>query len=447
MEGKAVLFKKFAGIDCFDIEINERDPDKLVDIIVALEPTFGGINLEDIKAPECFAIEKQCRERMKIPGVPRRSAWHGDHRRGGGAQRLARRRQGHGQDQARGVGCGRGRARLPRPARRARRAARERVGLGHQGRGLAGSRRGDGREQGALRAADEGALAARDSRRRRRVPRTVGRARAQARVARENGTASADPRAREPGAGDHAGPREGRTAGRDHRDRSFRLSEPGQQRPLLPVHLSRRARCRGDADQRADEACRSARDRRPGDGRAVGDRGQCVQRAGPEVRSRLPDPEAVRSALDRHDRAGRGESRDGFGCRDAAARRPRCLSRPVDDVRLPLRPVDEADLPGREEVAEANRVRGRRGRARAARGADRRRRGARVSAARGSTGRAGGSHREIRAASQGRRRFRGDQSRTTTRATANTGPSTTASPRARACRSRTRRSRCAAATR
>jgi malate dehydrogenase (oxaloacetate-decarboxylating)(NADP+) len=65
MEGKAVLFKKFAGIDCFDIEINERDPGKLVDIIVALEPTFGGINLEDIKAPECFA--KACRERMKIP--------------------------------------------------------------------------------------------------------------------------------------------------------------------------------------------------------------------------------------------------------------------------------------------------------------------------------------------------------------------------------------------
>ena len=55
MEGKAVLFKKFAGIDVFDIEIDERDPDKLVDMIVALEPTFGGINLEDIKAPECFA--------------------------------------------------------------------------------------------------------------------------------------------------------------------------------------------------------------------------------------------------------------------------------------------------------------------------------------------------------------------------------------------------------
>jgi len=60
MEGKAVLFKKFAGLDCFDIEINERDPDKLIDMIVALEPTFGGINLEDIKAPECFYIERSC---------------------------------------------------------------------------------------------------------------------------------------------------------------------------------------------------------------------------------------------------------------------------------------------------------------------------------------------------------------------------------------------------
>ncbi len=67
MEGKGVLFKKFAGIDVFDIEISESDPDKLVDIIASLEPTFGGINLEDIKAPECFYIERKLRERMKIP--------------------------------------------------------------------------------------------------------------------------------------------------------------------------------------------------------------------------------------------------------------------------------------------------------------------------------------------------------------------------------------------
>ena len=67
MEGKACLFKKFAGIDVFDIELDERDPDKIVDIVAAMEPTFGGINLEDIKAPECFYIERKLRERMKIP--------------------------------------------------------------------------------------------------------------------------------------------------------------------------------------------------------------------------------------------------------------------------------------------------------------------------------------------------------------------------------------------
>ncbi|HEX5093730.1 MAG TPA: malic enzyme-like NAD(P)-binding protein, partial [Burkholderiales bacterium] len=67
MEGKGVLFKKFADIDVFDIEINETDPAKLVDIIASLEPTFGGINLEDIKAPECFEVEAKLKERMKIP--------------------------------------------------------------------------------------------------------------------------------------------------------------------------------------------------------------------------------------------------------------------------------------------------------------------------------------------------------------------------------------------
>ncbi|HEX5806391.1 MAG TPA: NADP-dependent malic enzyme, partial [Macromonas sp.] len=67
MEGKGVLFKKFAGIDVFDLEINEKDPDKLVEIIAALEPTFGGVNLEDIKAPDCFYVERKLRERMKIP--------------------------------------------------------------------------------------------------------------------------------------------------------------------------------------------------------------------------------------------------------------------------------------------------------------------------------------------------------------------------------------------
>jgi len=67
MEGKAVLFKKFAGVDCIDIEVNESDPERLAEIVCALEPTFGAINLEDIKAPESFVVERICRERMGIP--------------------------------------------------------------------------------------------------------------------------------------------------------------------------------------------------------------------------------------------------------------------------------------------------------------------------------------------------------------------------------------------
>ncbi|MEO1000379.1 MAG: NADP-dependent malic enzyme, partial [Pseudomonadota bacterium] len=67
MEGKAVLFKTFADIDCFDIEVDEADPEKLAEIVASLEPTFGAINLEDIKAPDCFIVERLCRERMGIP--------------------------------------------------------------------------------------------------------------------------------------------------------------------------------------------------------------------------------------------------------------------------------------------------------------------------------------------------------------------------------------------
>ena len=108
MEGKGCLFKKFAGIDVFDIEIAETDPDKLVEVVAALEPTFGGINLEDIKAPECFYIEKKLRERMKIP------VFHDDQHGTaivvgrGGAERAHDRRQGHRQGEARVLGRRRG---------------------------------------------------------------------------------------------------------------------------------------------------------------------------------------------------------------------------------------------------------------------------------------------------------------------------------------------------
>ena len=141
MEGKAVLFKKFAGIDVFDIEIDEQNVDKLVDVIAALEPTFGGINLEDIKAPECFEIEEQLRERMKIP------VFHDDQHGtaiivGAAVLNGARaRRQEDRRGQDRRLRRRRGGARLPQPAGRAGRAAREHLGHRHRRRGLRGPQR------------------------------------------------------------------------------------------------------------------------------------------------------------------------------------------------------------------------------------------------------------------------------------------------------------------
>ena len=94
MEGKAVLFKRFADIDAFDVEVDERDPERFVDIVCAIAPTFGGINLEDIRAPECFFIEARVQAPLRHSGVPRRPARDGDHRRGRAPERARARRQG-----------------------------------------------------------------------------------------------------------------------------------------------------------------------------------------------------------------------------------------------------------------------------------------------------------------------------------------------------------------
>ena len=154
MEGKGCLFKKFAGIDVFDIELAEHDPDKLVDIIAALEPTLGGINLEDIKAPECFYIEKKLRERMNIP------VFHDDQHGtaiiscGGAAQRAGAGGQADRRREAGGVGRGRGGDRLPGRDGGPGRAAREHLRLRLEGRDPRGprrlQRRQAGREQAAL---------------------------------------------------------------------------------------------------------------------------------------------------------------------------------------------------------------------------------------------------------------------------------------------------------
>ena len=159
MEGKGVLFKKFAGIDVFDIEMAELDQEKLVDIVAALEPTFGGINLEDIKAPECFYVEQKLRERMAIPVF--HDDQHGTAIIVGAAVLNApgAGRQGHRQGEAGGVGRRRRGAVVPGRAGEARPAAREHLGHRHRRRGLEGPQRADGPVEGALRARHTGAHA------------------------------------------------------------------------------------------------------------------------------------------------------------------------------------------------------------------------------------------------------------------------------------------------
>jgi malate dehydrogenase (oxaloacetate-decarboxylating)(NADP+) len=162
MEGKAVLFKKFADIDVFDIEVNEKNVDKLVEVIAALEPTFGGINLEDIKAPDCFVVERKLRERLKIPVF--HDDQHGTAIVVGAALLNALKVVGKDISRVKLVASGAGAAAGHRPG----------------WRGVEGSRRADGRRQGAVRAAHAAANAGRGDARCRRVPGPVGGRRAQA---------------------------------------------------------------------------------------------------------------------------------------------------------------------------------------------------------------------------------------------------------------------------
>ena len=245
MEGKGCLFKKFAGIDVFDIELDETDPDKLVDIIAALEPTFGGINLEDIKAPECFYIETQAARADEDPGLPRRPARHRDHRRRGAAQRrsswsASRSRTSSWSCSGAGaaaiacldllVGLG---------VRRENIWVTDSKGVVYEGRAEAMDA-----AEGALRAGHRAPARWPTSMRgRRRVPRLLDGRRAEARdgarrwptrpiiLALANPEPEIRPELAKAGA-----------ARLHHRHRPLGLPEPGQQRPVLPVHLPRRAR-------------------------------------------------------------------------------------------------------------------------------------------------------------------------------------------------------------
>ncbi len=255
MEGKGCLFKKFAGIDVFDIELAETDPDKLVEIIAALEPTLGGINLEDIKAPECFDIERKLTERMNIPVF--HDDQHGTAIISAAAIHNGLELVGKDIGEVKLVVSGAGAAAIamPRPAGRARPAPRQRVRL---------------RLEGSHLRSAAGTLS---TRRRRVTRRTLGCARwrdvmsgadvflglstggvltpdmVKGMASRPIILALANP---EPEIRPELA--QGGAAGLHHRDRPFGLPEPGEQRAVLPVHLPRRARLRRDEDHGGNEA-------------------------------------------------------------------------------------------------------------------------------------------------------------------------------------------------
>ena len=228
MEGKACLFKKFAGIDVFDIEVDATDPDRLVDIVAALEPTFGGINLEDIKAPECFYIERRLRERMKIPVF--HDDQHGTAIIVTAAVINALKVVGKDIGSVRLACSGAGAAAIACldllvavGLRRERIAICDSSGVVYRGR--AGTTDPDklryAQDTPARTLAD--IVAGADI--------FLGPVRsrcAQARNGRDDGGAAADPGARQPGARDPPGACEAGAAGLHRRHRSFRLPEPGQ---------------------------------------------------------------------------------------------------------------------------------------------------------------------------------------------------------------------------
>ena len=247
MEGKAVLFKKFAGIDVFDIELAERDPDKLVEIVAALEPTFGGINLEDIKAPECFEIERKLRQRLKIPVF--HDDQHGTAIIVAAAILNALRVVGKPMNQIKLVVSGAGAAALAcldllvdLGVKLENIWVTDIAGVVYKGR----KQEMDPRKERYARDTDARTLgdviAGADVFLGLSAPRVL-----KPEMVAKMAQAADHPGAGQSGAGDHAGRGQGGAARRDHRHRPLGLSQPGQQRPVLPVHLPRRARCRRDA--------------------------------------------------------------------------------------------------------------------------------------------------------------------------------------------------------
>ena len=354
MEGKAVLFKKFAGIDVFDIEIDAQEVDHVVSVVAALEPTFGGINLEDFKAPECFDIEDRLKERMKIPVF--HDDQHGTAIIVAAAVQNALELTGKKIGEVKIVASGAGAAALAcLNLLVALGAKRENIwvcdieGLVYEGRAVLMDRwksvyaqKTDKRTLGeVIDGADiflglsaPGVL----------KPDMVQRMAAQPLI-----MALANPTP-------EITPEEAVAARPDAMICTGRSDypEPGQQRPVLPLHLPRRARRRRHHHQRGDEARGGGRHRGAGARGALGSRGARLWRRGAHLRQGLADPQPVRPAADPAHRAGGGESRLRVRRRGAPDHRLRDLRGAAQSLRVPLRLHHEAGVhPGQGRRSSA----------------------------------------------------------------------------------------------
>jgi malate dehydrogenase (oxaloacetate-decarboxylating)(NADP+) len=336
MEGKGCLFQKFAGIDVFDIELAERDPDKLVDIIAALEPTLGGVNLEDIKAPECFYIEKRLRERMNIP------VFHDDQHGTAiisaaallNGLELVGKRIGDVKIAVSGAGA----AAIACLDLMVELGVRRENVFVCDSKGVIHDRREDRLDESKKRYQQKTSA------------RTLADVMKGADVllgCSAAGCVSAD-----------------MVAGMADKPIILALANP---EPEIRPELAKSVR--------PDCIIATGRSDYPNQVNNVLCfpyifRGRvCRPRAA--LRTRLPDPDAVRLAAHPAHRAGGGQGRRGVGRRHPAHRRPEGLQAVADPLRHAHRHVHAAGVPGRARNAAARGLRRRRGRARAARGADR----------------------------------------------------------------------------
>ncbi len=349
MEGKGVLFKRFADVDVFDIEVNTHDPDEIIKLVKLIEPTFGGINLEDIKAPECFYIEEELKKIMDIPVF--HDDQHGTAIISGAALVNALELVNKKIDEVRVVFAGAGAAGiacadmyLNLGVKRENIHFVDTVGVIWKGRT---EKMNPYKERYAVETKERtlaDALKGADV-----FVGVSGQGPRHAGHAEDDGGEPDRVRDGEPGPGDPLPAGRGDAQGRHHGDGALRLPEPGEQRPRLPVHLPRRAGRPVSGHQQRDEDGRGARPGGAGQGGRARGRAEGVRRQQHVVRPRVPHPEAVRPARPHVGSAGGGQGRVRHGRGEEA---DHGLERVPRAARADARPVAQGDALRHAQGAE-----------------------------------------------------------------------------------------------